>query len=457
MSETSRQQVYGSSVRIHPEECLTMSTLRAERGRTELLARGLRGTEVMLVRGEEPEAVDEIEAEADLLEQLSAQGATIFPRVLGRDRTRYVREAPPVRVRRAAGRRAGSPAAVGAPAERRAAAEIREVLDADISLLHAQGWSLGAAGADVLSMREDGSVMVHDLSGLRPGAGPEQRLVDQRWIDAVLGEDGPPVLARRADPLEDVPPLPPSGASRTSADPAVTTPAVPVVPSARPAPPGAGDGPAASAALPRAVRGRRRPRGRRHRTGRSGAIAAVVISASAAALAGGGVLLVSAIACPSGTCSQGPGSTPVAAQPSAAGTSAATSFATASTSVARPADPAALVEEIIAKRRTHLLEGGEDGATAAGSPAAQQDASIAKAYREVTVSGWETSVREARLTAFDAEAGTATVHARVRESARTITGADGSRTRVPATSARTVVLELRMQDGGWRLVSAEPA
>lgn len=441
-----------------------------------------------------------VDAQAALLEALAQDGAGALPRVLGRAPGRYVREdAAPWR--RGGGRRS---ATIGDPRteERRAQASVRDRLEAVLDRLHAADHVLGLTGHDGLGFRPDGSVMIRDLSALSAGATLAGRLADQRWLDAVLGDAGR-TLRRRSDAvpppwIDEARDAHGTVAPETEAEPSALIERAPAprggaavvddettrrvgAGSRRPAriwtPLGAVDGGPEhavqpwsqesgrpwSARLPAGEEARRAPL--RERLG-SGATSAAqrgrLLLHGRAPFAWRGLVLGAAAVCVLTVLvvlAVSPVGSPQAeAEGTATGTAEASSAASASPGPSRavaPADPAGLVGALASARREHLAAGVEDTATAPGSPAADQDARLAEAYRRVTVTGWTTSVVSAELTACDTAAGTASIRARVRESERVLTLADGSSRTVPATPEHEVVLHLVWIDGRWLLERVE--
>ncbi|WP_193104576.1 hypothetical protein [Brachybacterium sp. FME24] len=141
-----------------------------------------------------PAGHDAVRAEMHLLASLEVAGVTAAPCVLTIEERGYVREGAPPLDRRS-GRRAaesGSPAT----AERVALGRARDHLDALVDALHERGWLLGATPGEGIGRRSDGSVVLLDLSGLRPGEELTVRQADRRWVDSVL-QDQERTLRRR--------------------------------------------------------------------------------------------------------------------------------------------------------------------------------------------------------------------------------------------------------------------
>src|SRR5699024_1872467 len=157
---------------------------------------------------------------------LEVAGLTAAPAVLGIEDDGYVREvAPPLAPR--TGRRA-SRTGTPATAERAALGRARDDLDALVDALHERSWLLGARPGGGLGIRRDGSVILLDLDGLRPGEGLAERRADRRWVDSVL-HDEQRTLRRRVH----------HAAPRTTGTPSAHL--VPAAPSASARPRGSGD------------------------------------------------------------------------------------------------------------------------------------------------------------------------------------------------------------------------
>ncbi len=483
---------------IDPGSCTPGETQSSGGGVRARRARTRDGRGVVLA-GPEPGIGDagDVDAQADLLERLAAEGVEALPRVLGRAPGAYVRE-DAAAWRPGGGRRS---AVAGDPrtAERLAQAAVRERLEAALDRLHAADHVLGLTGREGLGFRPDGTVMIRDLSALAPGATLAGRLADQRWLDSVLGDAGR-TLRRRADAapapwIDDADgtgPGPAAGGAERSDPPAVSPLQAPPPPSApraasddaptrrvaaeerRPArmwsplaaragdaglvvqpwsqesgrpwsarlPAGrdAGRGEGAAASMLR--RWRRSLQGRAPFAWRGLAVGAAAVCALT-------VLIVLATV---------PGTSPQAEAEGASTASAAPGAedAAAEESAVEPADPVGLVGVLASARREHLVAGVEDTATAPGSPAADQDARLAEAYRHVTVTGWTTTVVSAEVIACDTTAGTASIRARISESERTLTLPDGTVRTVPAVPEHEVVLHLVWLDGRWLLERVDP-
>lgn len=197
---------------VQSTDCVIGRTILKEEHREVLTAQGPDNCPVMIVRADDPEEIDRVAREAGLLDELADAGATAFPRVLSRACTEYVREDAPAR-RTASGRRRAEAPSPGTQ-ERLALAEAREQLDFSLALLHERGWALGLEDDAGLGVREDGTLLIRDLSRLRPDARLRDRLGDQHWIDTVLG-DGDRTLHRPVPATEATPTgaggIPPAG------------------------------------------------------------------------------------------------------------------------------------------------------------------------------------------------------------------------------------------------------
>ena len=139
---------------------------------------------------------EQVREELQLLAALEVAGCTAAPAVLDLEDEGYVREGG-VLLRRGRGRRA---AAVGTPGtgERLVLARAREQLDFLVSAVHERGWVLGCAPGEGLAVREDGTVLLRDLSGLRREDSTMAQMDDRAWVDSVL-HDQDRTLRRRID------------------------------------------------------------------------------------------------------------------------------------------------------------------------------------------------------------------------------------------------------------------
>ena len=175
--------------------------LPADGQREEVAAGSEDGELCVRVRSLGPEGERSIRAELQLLAALEVAGILAAPSVLSLEDDGYVRESG-TPLPRGRGRRSAS-TSNPPTAERLALSRAREHLDVLVDALHERGWVLGAPVQDGLGRRADGSVLVLDLSGLRPEEGTAARQADRRWVDSVLG-DQERTLRRRVDvPAQD--------------------------------------------------------------------------------------------------------------------------------------------------------------------------------------------------------------------------------------------------------------
>lgn len=467
---------------VPPKDCSPGAVLREDPDRTETAARGPRGQRVVIVRALSSPGREALDREAGLLESLEQDGAGAFPRILWRDRDALVREDAPPAAPRAGRRRAE----VGSPrtTERLAQLAARDLLEESLEALHRHGWVLGAAASAGLGIRDDGTVLIHDLAGLARGGGLRERLADRRWMDAVLGDAGrtlrrpageasgaaptdsdpsdarpgtirrvvagaparTPGIASSLDRVEDAPD-PVEDVAAGGLDPADVEVDLDVTAYLRGA--RSEEAQVRPAALPRrGSAGMRRGRSRRG-AGHRGTPRLVPRSRSARlgyAVGVGAVFLgtVGVVVAVAG----GP-SAPVDAGGSTHAPSVLEHPSAGAGAVARPEAPAALVDDLAVRRRAHLLDGAPDTTTVPGSPARDQDAQLARSYAGLEVQGWRTEVRAAEVTAFDAVAGSATVRATIAESERTVIHHDGRPEIIAATDPHTVELDLVWTEGSW--------
>lgn len=463
---------------IPPEACRLGPEVAAARGLRVVRGTDPTGGRVEVVLPLRPADGPLVQAEADLLTELAASGATAFPRVLGRSDRGYVREAASAW---SSGRGRRSAEVVSArTGERRALAAAREALDASIAVLHRSGRVLGLTGLEGLGIRGDGSVVVCDLAHVRDDTSSQGRMGDQHWIDGLLGVQGQTLRRRVA--VEE-----PDGEAAPARDPAPSTvgaaaresPLGALAPSPRPprawsqehgvpwsvrlpgeaaAPLRGADGRpqrASRAHLPH-DRGRRMPAGPAgtgRRSARRGAGARRVVAAAAAVAAAvvAGMLVAQAASSDAG------GADPVAGErPRPAASSPSTARGAPAEATALLSDPRTLVEQLSVARRDHIAGRTADLATVPGSAAAGQDARLADAYAGTDIQGWSTRVTAAEVTGQDPGAGTATVRASISETERTLVAVDGSTSVVPASAEHGVVLELAWTDGAWRIEAVHP-
>lgn len=183
-----------------------------------------------------------VRAQMQLLGALEVAGLTAAPVVLSIEDEGYVREVARPLATRTGKRVAGS--ASPATAERAALGRARDDLDALVDALHERSWLLGASPGGGLGMRPDGSVILLDLGGLRPGEGLAERRADRRWVDSVL-RDEQRTLRRRvhqAVPQEAGSRAASAARAASSAPTGPTGPTAPAAPGEPPAPGEENDG-----------------------------------------------------------------------------------------------------------------------------------------------------------------------------------------------------------------------
>ncbi len=414
---------------LAPSACTAIECVGGDELHVVERARTAAGRHVVVVRAIAPGGIAIVLDQARLLAELEAAGATALPRVLGASATAYVREDAAPWGARPGRRRAdvGSPAT----AERMAVAAARDRLDASVSVLHERGYVLGLEERTGLAVRPDGTVVVTDLRSLHRAEDLGSRRADQRWIDGVLGDQGR-TLRRRREMSGEGP----------GSDPALTAPTAETSGHT-------GWTPVESAIGNREPAGRRvrerRARVRRRRRLLAGATAVALVSMTLT------LLFATRAEAPAG-----PRAT--ASPPADAGATVTPGGGPdQSASPVAPENPVALVAALASARRAHVVGGAADGATQPSSPASQEDARLAEAYAGIDVAGWETRVVSAEVTMLDTAAGTATIRARIAESPRTLTDADGWSTSVPASPEHDVELRLAWSDGRWLLTDVVAA
>lgn len=145
------------------------------------------GARAIQVRAADAQARAEVQAEAELWEELAASSCSAAPRVLERYEDRYLRELP-FPVRRASGRRVAlldTPATTERVGRARARAELELLLEE----MHERGWVLAPPSGSPLAVRADGAVTVVDLRGLQRTRSLAATISDQHWITDVLADD----------------------------------------------------------------------------------------------------------------------------------------------------------------------------------------------------------------------------------------------------------------------------
>lgn len=436
-------------------------------GRTEEpLGGDVRPTAVR-ARGDDPASRCRLRDELQLLASLEVAGIGAAPAVLEIEDDGYVRETAPALAHRAGRRSADG----GAPstAERLALRRARDELDALVDALHERGWVLGAPDGGGLGMRQDGGVVVLDLSGLRREDGLAPRRADRRWVDSVLG-DQERTLRRRVDLL---------GPAGQAARYAVTEDELP----GRPVPgpplalhqPDPAPAPAAVAPPPpRAVPLRRRaatPAGavppRRHRTLRvslrRGAEGVTQVLAQPrlrriASLSALVVLMLGSVL--AGGIWWGHEQDPAArggAEARQAPTVAGGNAGAGKGSEEPPPieDPWALAAELAGARHAYVTGTSAHPVTVPDSPAAAADDDLRTAYRGIEVRGGGPVIHEARLESPPGSDGTAVLRTEASMAAHRVEDPEGAATEIPATEPVTVMLTLRWASDGWRIEEVE--
>lgn len=143
--------------------------LRRDGGREEL-AEQVEGAWCVRVRALGSEARHVAREEVQLLVALEVDAVRAAPAVVSLEDDGYLREwAAPMR--HGSGRRAAAETSPDT-AEREALGRAREDLEALLESLHGRGWVLGATPGAGLGLREDGTVVVTDLEGLRMSSAP---------------------------------------------------------------------------------------------------------------------------------------------------------------------------------------------------------------------------------------------------------------------------------------------
>ncbi|MGP9536901.1 hypothetical protein ACT3SP_02765 [Brachybacterium sp. AOP43-C2-M15] len=407
------------------------------------------------VRGHGSQGESRVRAELQLLAALEVAGITAAPAVLEIEDDGYVREAAPVLVHRSGRRSAG----VSTPptAERLALARARTELDALIESLHERGWVLGAPSGSGLGVREDGGVVVLDLSGLRRGRGLAERRADRRWVDSVLG-DQERTLRRRVDhpgrPWDGARIDPGavgegSGRQDRARSPAGSSPPAVPVPDPAPGPGHVPTRPPTSRALPPRSR-----RGHRAAARHLSAVREVLAQprqrriASASALA---VLLLGAVI--GGGLWWGQEQAP-AEVPTSAG-AAPSADGPERTQPPRIEDPWSLAADVAGARHAFVTGVSDRPAAVADSAALAADEDLRVAYRGLEVHGGGPVVHAAQLVEGPGPDGVAVLRAETSMAAHRIEDADGAITDVAATGRVTVLLTLRWEREGWLIESVE--
>lgn len=429
----------------------------------------VRGIPVVRVRAITDQGRAQVRAEVQLLAALEVDAIAAAPEVLEIEEDGYLREGGTVLSRRG-GRRCAEPTAPGTQ-ERWGLARAREDLDALITALHQRGWVLGARLGEGLALREDGSVIMRDLSGLRED-GSAMALVDDRlWVDSVL-HDQDRTLRRRIDDR-----LAPIANHATSAegwelnspgedrdrdqdqDPAVE---------------GADQGAQERYSLPapRALR-RRRDRERTRLLGPGPLAKRRDLAAATGAVVLAGVLL-GGVAWSMMPREGGEGSTAKPSQPaSAQGTVPTTVPPQTAPATTEPAptqdapgpavtvgpqiqDPQGLATELALARHAYVTGTSTAAITVEGSTARERDDAVREAYQGLTVTGGEPEVHSAELLDSSTAAGTARLRVETTSAAHTTVASDGTTRQVPASGPVTVDLDLRWDGSTWSIEAVTP-
>lgn len=421
----------------------------------EVVLLGAPGTPaVVRVRARSAQGRDHVRAEMHLLASLEVEGLGAAPAVLEVEEDGYVREAGRAVSVARPGKRAGAPSSPGAQ-ERQALARARADLEALVGALHDRHWVLGAPLGQGLGCRQDGTVTVLDLSGLRPDASTTARLDDRLWVDSVL-LDQDRTLRRRIDPA----PGAPSGGAIPEAEPDVPTGVL---------------RPQAELPAPRALgahrsgrvlrRGQRLLRDRRD------------VLAGAAAVVLGGLVLGTAgwqltPGLGAGQAQRPESAPPAAAAPTEPGDGTAPPEPTSSATEAPDrsdvqgkgetggpasiADPGALALQLAVGRHAYVTGSSDEPVALEGSAARAKDDQVREAYAGLTVHGGDPEVHGARLLAPPTSDGTASLRVEVSTAEHTTVAADGTTRRIPAGDVQAIRLDLRWDGDGWLIESATP-
>lgn len=480
--------------------------LRRDGGREEL-AEQVDGAWCVRVRALGSEARHVAREEVQLLVALEVDAVRAAPAVVSLEDDGYLREwAAPMR--HGSGRRAAAETSPDT-AEREALGRAREDLEALLEALHGRGWVLGATPGAGLGLREDGTVVVTDLEGLRMSSAPGERRGDLTWVDSVL-HDRDRTLRRRVDALaaeaaargraapgtweaswedgwlqegEDLGPsaapgpadLPdprrehrrrqwrgrvragaPLEEEGTLADPAeeelAPAPLLTVSSGAVTAPRPGQPAPVAARALSRPdtpVGGGRSTAAVRRaaspRARRREERARVPGRVWLAVLLAGLLLLAGAAVWV--LRSGDPAATPA---PGASPTVVVTEAPTIP-------DPVALAEQLASARHDYVTGASSTPVTLEGSAARTADEEVRRAYADTEVVGGEPEVLAAELSGTEAADGTASLRVQTEVPAHEVVRADGSVEEIAASEPSTVLLSLRWDGQAWRITEATPA
>lgn len=398
-----------------------------------------------------PGGQEALRAEMQLLASLEVAGLGAAPAVLTLEDEGFVREsARPLTTR--SGRRAagtGSPAT----AERVALGRAREELDALVDALHARDWVLGAPRGAGLGMRADGSVVLLDLGGLRPGEALADRQADRRWVDSVL-HDEQRTLRRRVhegapDLAGTVPGLAPEhpegthdphgpqgpedtehsdaddeGPTHVATAPGPTTPLpAPRLTRARGEHPA--DRPRPAPGVLTSVREVVAQRGLR----RTSALTAAAVLALGALLGTGTWLLLSPEA--------------------EVGTAPTVAASSAPEGAPEITDPWALAAELAGARNAYITGLSSRPVAAPGTPALSADQQVRRAYQGLTVTGGGPLIHEARLLEGPDEEGLAALEVTSSSEAYEVVEVDGTVRAVAASEPAVIELTVSWDGEQW--------
>ena len=444
-----------------------------ERRGEELVGQG--AEREVRVRARTADGQAAVRAEMQLLAALEVAGLAAAPAVLRIEDEGYVREsAQPLASR--SGRRAagtGSPAT----AERAALGRARDELDALVDALHERCWLLGAHPGGGLGMRQDGSVILLDLEGLRPGEGLAERRADRRWVDSVLCDEQRTLRRRVHDTAVEVAgPVPVPSAAGSPGEDGENGEA-----GDRPMPGAIAAAPTTPVPAPRPARARARAHGEHrapirgraehpagdehagggHQDGRRAAARDVlrtireVISQrglrrtsalTAAAVVAVGTLLGTSswlLLAPAGE---------VEPIPRAAASS------TGASSTAAPApeitDPWVLAAELAGARHAYVTGLTAHPAAAPRSRALADDQQVRQAYQGLSVTGGGAVIHEARVLEGPGADGRAVLEVTSSTEEYEVEQSDGSVRTVAASEPVDLVLTLRWDGAQWLVVTA---
>ncbi|GAA1487700.1 hypothetical protein GCM10009626_04460 [Brachybacterium sacelli] len=362
-----------------------------------------------------------LRAEMHLLASLEVAGLAAAPTVLTLEDDGYVRESAHPLGHRRGRRAAGNPSP--ATAERAALGRARDDLDALVDALHERDWVLGAPPGEGLGMRADGSVVLLDLGGLRPGQALADRRADRHWVDSVL-HDEERTLRRRVHEAEPRTEKELEGPTHVASASSSATPLPAPRPTrSRPEHP-AGPRPAVPG-LMTSMREVVAQRGLRRTTALT---AAAVLSLGV--LLGTGTWLVLSPG------HEHPKTPPAAASPTREGAPEIT-------------EPWALAAELAGARHAYVTGLSSRPAAAPGTPALSSDQQVRQAYQGSTVTGGGPVIHEARLRGGPDEEGLAVLEVTSSREEYEIEEADGTVRTVAASEPAVLELTLRWDGAQW--------